>query len=156
LTVAAWILTALLAGQIVYGAFVAGLDAGYMFNTFPKMLGRWVPPGLDQFEPAWVNLVQNATCVQFIHRWLGGCLLAGVLAFWWVSRKKHLARSQRNAVRLLAGLTATQFCLGVATLLLKVPVSLATLHQVMACLLLGAALWVNHSLMKRTPQEVSA
>lgn len=129
--------------QIVYGAFVAGLNAGYMFNTFPKMLGRWLPPGLLDLEPVWMNLVQNAATVQFIHRALAWGLLLGVMAFWGYAKRFDLGRKPKMAIHAMVGLLGLQFVLGVMTLLLKVPVTLAVLHQVTACLLLGAAVTVN-------------
>ena len=50
------------------GAFVAGLDAGLVYNSFPKFADRWVPDDLFALRPKWKNLFENATTVQFNHR----------------------------------------------------------------------------------------
>lgn len=149
LWVASLVLLGLVSLQILYGAFTAGLDAGYMFNTFPRMLGRWVPPGLMAFEPAWLNLLRNATTVQFVHRYLAWTLLVAVGAFWLWSRRYDLSRRQRIPMAMVTSLMVAQFAVGVATLVLVVPVPLAVVHQVLACLLLGAVLALVHALKPR-------
>jgi heme a synthase len=67
---------ALLVVTIVSGAFVAGLRAGYLYNTFPLMGGYWLPPGLFHLEPAWLNFFENPVTAQFTHRVLGVSTLA--------------------------------------------------------------------------------
>lgn len=52
------------------GAFVAGLDAGLVYNTYPKMSDKWIPDDLLAFSPKWKNFFENSTAVQFDHRWL--------------------------------------------------------------------------------------
>ena len=52
------------------GAFVAGLDAGLVYNSFPKMAGRWVPEDIASLSPKPINITENPTTVQFNHRWL--------------------------------------------------------------------------------------
>lgn len=61
--------------QIAYGAFVAGLDAGKAFNTYPLMGGGWLPPGGWRLEPPLLNLLDNIATVQWIHRTLPVVLL---------------------------------------------------------------------------------
>jgi cytochrome c oxidase assembly protein subunit 15 len=135
--------------QIAYGAFTAGLDAGYAYNTFPLMMGRWVPPGAAALDPFWSNLVSNPATVQFVHRSLGWVLAFAVAGLWWWSCILDLPPRARLAVRLAAALTVLQFGLGIATLLLMVPVVLGVLHQVVACLLLAAGVLLLHSLRGR-------
>ena len=53
---------------IFTGAFVAGLDAGLTYNTWPKMADRWIPSDLMAYKPAWSNFFENPTTVQFDHR----------------------------------------------------------------------------------------
>ena len=65
-----WIF-AILILQIIYGAFTAGLKAGYGWNTFPKMGGQWIPEGLLPLVPWWRNFFEHQMTVQFIHRCLG-------------------------------------------------------------------------------------
>lgn len=129
----AWAVLALVYLQVLSGALVAGLDAGQHYNTFPSMDGLWLPPELWVREPLWLNAFENPTTVQFDHR-LGAYLVAlAVLALAWCQRG-------RGAALMLAAL-ALQFGLGVATLLLQVPVVLGVAHQAGAILLFMAVLW---------------
>ena len=59
--------------DLITGAFVAGLDAGLTYNTWPKMADRWVPDDLWALAPRWKNVFENATTVQFNHRYLVCC-----------------------------------------------------------------------------------
>jgi cytochrome c oxidase assembly protein subunit 15 len=138
----AWVtgLVTLLVVQIVWGAFVAGLNAGYFYNTFPTMQGYWLPPHGGQLEPFARNLVDNPATVQFIHRTLGILLLALTVAAWAsLARDPTVDAVRRRIFHGFAGLILVQFWLGVFTLVLVMPISLATLHQVTACLLTGTA-----------------
>ncbi len=121
--------------QIIYGAFVAGLDAGLTHNTFPKMGRHWIPNDMDLLSPLWSNLVENPVTLQFIHRWLGASvLLLGLyIVFKNYASKEKLLRHTVYAF----GLTLlVQFSLGALTIVHYVPLSLASLHQVCACILL--------------------
>src|SRR3546814_7315684 len=60
----------LLLGQIIYGAFTAGLGAGYAFASWPLMGDSLFPAGVPMLDPAWTNAIDNPVVVQFIHRWL--------------------------------------------------------------------------------------
>lgn len=137
------VITGLIAVQIVYGAFVAGLHAGIGYNTFPTMNGRWIPAMMGQLDPAWLNLFENTVTVQFIHRGIAWLLLlvVGVFSFGMLRRRPDPAI--RRAVLLLILAMAGQFLLGVWTLLAVVPVSLASLHQAGACVLLLASVYLN-------------
>lgn len=141
------VITAVLLVQILYGAFTAGLHAGYGFNTFPKMNDEWFPSGFFRADilPTWLNTVENPIAVQFIHRWTGTVLVAAVLALGWAVRRLTLAPFRARAIRDLVIGTVVQFVLGVATLLMVVPISLGTLHQLGACLLLLLAVRALHA-----------
>lgn len=134
--------------QILWGAFVAGLDAGLTYNTFPLMDGRWIPKGMLLLEPAWRNSFENITMVQFNHR-IGGmfAMLAALFFAVLLWRVGRLAGRFRGLALLVIGLTASQFALGVATLLLVVPVPLASLHQVTALCLFLLAIYANNVLI---------
>lgn len=125
---------------IVFGAFVAGLRAGLMYNTFPLMGGQWVPDGVLAMRPIWRNAFENPVAVQFVHRCLAVSTLLLVLANWWRLRRLSLARSQRIALHALVAMTVVQVGLGLAALLWRVPVVVGTLHQGGAVLLLSAVL----------------
>jgi cytochrome c oxidase assembly protein subunit 15 len=130
------------------GGFVAGIRAGFSYNTFPLMDGRLVPEGYWDLAPALKNFTANIAAVQFNHRLLASAVLvvasiAGVLAW------RRLAPGfARNAVLALAGSVLLQYALGIATLLAVVPVWLGTLHQSIAVLVLAAALAAIHGLRR--------
>lgn len=141
-----WIITATLAYMVVTGGFVAGIRAGFAYNTFPLMNGHVVPPEIFMIDPWYLNFFNNMATVQFDHR-LGAWLLALLVPwFWWKARQEALTSRANLAIGLLLGMLALQIALGIATLLLLMPVPLAAAHQGGAVLLLGAALLVNHAL----------
>ena len=128
------------------GGFVAGLRAGFTYNTFPLMDGQWVPPGYAELTPFLHNWTANIAAVQFNHRLLA--TLAGIAALaaaGWAWRALP-AGFARGAVLALGGTVALQYALGVATLLLVVPPWLGTLHQAVAVGVLSAALVALHAL----------
>ena len=109
------------------GAFVAGLRAGHAYNTFPLMDGHLIPPGLWAMQPWWLNLFENGLTVQFTHRLLALLTLAAVLGLW--AARGALRKAGRWVLHLLALAGLAQVALGIATLLLVVPVPLASAHQ---------------------------
>jgi cytochrome c oxidase assembly protein subunit 15 len=119
--------------QIAAGGFVAGLDAGQGYNTWPLMDGALVPSGLGAMDPWWLNLFENAMTVQFDHRLLAYLVLA--LALWQVARRRDLP-----AILFLAAVLL-QVALGITTLLLHVPLHVALVHQSGALVVLAAAVW---------------
>ena len=131
----------------VPGAFVAGLDAGLVYNSFPKFADRWIPEDLLQFSPALRNITENPTCVQFDHRLLGvaSLLLISATALK-ASRTPGLPPHIRAAALALGAMGWCQVGLGISTLLLYVPVSLAALHQSGALATLSLAMWTAHDM----------
>ncbi|HMO50290.1 MAG TPA: COX15/CtaA family protein [Kiritimatiellia bacterium] len=141
--VAVWGLAALLVMQIVWGAFVAGLNAGFIYNTYPKMQGYWLAPFWNHLEPLWINAFDNPILVQFIHRTLGVILVLYTLVTWWfVRRDAEASGYARGAMAFMVVGMAVQFGLGVLTLLWMVPLALGVMHQVMACVLVGGLTWL--------------
>ena len=119
------------------GGMVAGIRAGSAYNTFPLMNGHLVPPEILMLEPWWRNFGYNMATVQFVHRGFFWLLCILIPLAWWKARGKGSSTVLLAAFVLQAGL-------GIATLLLKVPVVLAAAHQAGAVLLLAAALWYAH------------
>lgn len=117
--------------QIAAGAFVAGLDAGLAYNTWPLMDGAWVPAGLDRLQPLWRNLFENVLTVQFVHRTIAYLILLQVLFM-------YVAGMRRGWLPRIALLLLLQVGLGILTLLGAVPISLALGHQALAFMLAGA------------------
>ena len=140
------ILILLVALTIAGGGFVAGLNAGLVYNTFPLMDGSFVPPGYAQLEPFVRNWFENIPAVQFDHRLLAMITAGSVLVFWLLGQRAALPRHVRLALHALLLAAASHFGLGVSTLLLVVPIPLAAMHQAGAVLLLTAAILFRHSL----------
>ena len=136
-----WTLS-LLGLQLLFGAYVAGLEAGYAFNTWPKMGQEWFPADTPMLRPFIVNFADNPIVVQFVHRWLAwivaGFALALAIAAW-------EQRFRLEAVAVVAAVTL-QILLGVATLLSGVEIWIAVTHQAMAALLLAAIIVTSHRL----------
>lgn len=134
----AWAFLALLAAQITWGAFVAGLRAGLFFNTFPTMGGAWVSPLVGETAPLWRDLLENPATVQFTHRWLAVAVVLGAGA---LAAAMWRTRPTRRAALLVGGAAVLQFNLGILTLLFfrDAPVALGALHQGGAVVLVGAA-----------------
>ena len=152
----AWALAWLVFAMVLTGGFVAGIRAGFAYNTFPLMNGHLVPPEILMLEPWWRNFFWNMATVQFDHR-LGAWLLAIVVpvAWWRVMRSDPDARA-RVAAHLVLAMLVVQLALGIATLLLVVPLSLAAAHQAGAVVLFALALNLAHALARRTPARVAA
>ncbi len=148
-------LTGLVLLTIASGGFVAGLRAGFTYNTFPLMNGKLIPDGLLLMEPLWRNFFENITTVQFDHRVLAILLGVLIVVFWWRARRGYAARQVRLALDLLLAALLAQIALGIATLLLVVPISLAAAHQGGAVLLLTAILNAAHVLRYPDTQPVS-
>src|SRR3954468_9542179 len=130
-----WALCAL-ALQLMYGAYVAGLDAGFAYNSWPKMGDEWFPSDTPMMRPWLANLVDNPIVVQFIHRWLAWAVALAVallVAAAWV-------RGRRGYATALVIAVAFQISLGIATLLSGVRIPLAAAHQGMAVILLATIL----------------
>lgn len=127
----------LTAVTMLWGAFTAGLDAGMVYNTFPLMGGRIVPPELGFHTPLVYDLTHNPVSVQFVHRWLGVTTCAAALSF----TTHALRRGVRGWVFLLpGGMALVQVALGIATLVLGVPLALAAAHQAGALILMAMVL----------------
>uniref|UniRef100_A0A1A8F9H6 COX15 homolog, cytochrome c oxidase assembly protein n=1 Tax=Nothobranchius korthausae TaxID=1143690 RepID=A0A1A8F9H6_9TELE len=130
------------------GAFVAGLDAGLVYNSFPKMADRWIPDDLLAFSPTIKNFFENPTTVQFDHRILGISSLAAITGLYLFSRRMVLPRRAKVAIGLLAVMAYTQVALGISTLLFYVPTPMAATHQSGSVALLTFAIWVLAELRK--------
>uniref|UniRef100_G3NWT9 Cytochrome c oxidase assembly homolog 15 (yeast) n=1 Tax=Gasterosteus aculeatus TaxID=69293 RepID=G3NWT9_GASAC len=130
------------------GAFVAGLDAGLVYNSFPKMGERWIPDDLLAFSPALKNVFENPTTVQFDHRILAISTMTAITGLYLFSRRMLLPRRAKVAISLLTAMAYGQVALGISTLLLYVPTPLAAVHQSGSVALLSLAIWVLAELRK--------
>ncbi len=140
------VLGVVLALQVIWGAFTAGLKAGRYDNTFPLMEGHLIPPSLYWLEPTILNLVQNPIGVQWMHRVLGTLLLLAVLGVFLVVRRAGVDAATRGYAALFLSLVAVQYLLGVTTLLLVVPIPVAVTHQATAMVIFGVwVAWLHHA-----------
>jgi cytochrome c oxidase assembly protein subunit 15 len=141
------LLVVLVFAMVVTGGLVAGIRAGLAYNTFPLMNGHWIPPEILQLQPWWKNLGYNMATVQFDHRLVAASLALLVPAAWFAVRSAHgTGRQAQWAATALLLAVAIQIALGIATLLLRVPVGLGTAHQGWAVVVLSGALWLRHAL----------
>ena len=144
---------AMLSLTILAGGFTAGLHAGLTYNTFPLMDGRLVPDGYAMLRPFVRNLTENVAAVQFDHRLLATVTLILVSALAVISWRSALSKALSVCI---AAAVVGQYLLGIATLLLVVPVGVATLHQCGAVLLLTVILAVMHRLPAASPRRIEA
>ena len=133
------------------GALVAGNHAGLAFNTYPLMAGQLVPAGLFPLHPWYLGALLDVTTVQFDHRALAAVLAVAVPSFWIAARRAPLDARARGWCHLVLAAFLAQFGLGVATLLLAVPLPLAALHQANAMVFFVATLGAGHALRWPTP-----
>lgn len=130
------------------GAFVAGLDAGLIYNSFPKMGDHWVPPEYLSHQPTYRNFFENPSTVQFNHRILGITTFSSVVGLWLAARPANLPPRARLAVNAMLAVAIAQVSLGIATLLYYVPTELAATHQAGSLTLLTMAIWFVGELKK--------
>ena len=148
----AYALTVLVFVMVLSGGLIAGIRAGFAYNTFPLMNGRLVPPEILMMHPWYLNFFNNMATVQFDHRLIAWVLALLIPLFWWrVRTTPALPRRARTGATLLLAMLAVQATLGICTLLLVVPLPLAAAHQAGALLLFAASLNVVHALRWTLP-----
>ena len=136
--------------QIIYGAFVAGLDAGWIHNHWPLMNeGKWIHETVFiEQNPTYLNFLEGKSGVQFVHRTLAYVVAILILAIWYKANRLTLTSFQKKGINVLLIMVGIQFLLGVLTLVLAVPVWLGVLHQVGAFILLSAMTFTLHRFSK--------
>lgn len=148
-----WLVMGLLCIQIIYGAFVAGLKAGRLYNTFPKMGDEWIASSIPYSlnESGTTALISDVSVVQFIHRYSAYFVVMMFIALYVYAYNLHNARMQKllstekmKAVNLLPYAILFQFLLGVLTLIYAVPVWLGVLHQLGAFILFALIVFLLH------------
>lgn len=137
---------AILFVQLLYGAWVAGLNAGQVANTWPDMHGGFLPAGIDLSRGVGWALVHDPYLVHFVHRWWAWVVVAAMVVFARLVRKVPGARPASIAIHSAFG---TQVILGILTVLTGVAIWLAALHQAVGALLVAATVWGAHELGRR-------
>jgi len=149
------VLFILLTIQIIYGAFVAGLKAGFIINTYPLMAGYLVHPSIGKaFSESGISAMFNhLVTVQFIHRTMALILVLFGTYTWWAFRTKIRTSAVRTSLNLIVITFLCQFILGILTLIYVVPVWLGVLHQFGSIVLLTVLIFQLHSIIyaRRNP-----
>jgi cytochrome c oxidase assembly protein subunit 15 len=145
LRLGAWLLVAVVSLQIVWGAFMAGSRAGYLYTSFPLMNGAVVPRGAFQSGGFLNSMVMDPMTIHVVHRWFAWFVVGAVFLFWSKARAAADTRQRERSLTLLAGVVVVQFLLGVLTVVLSIPTWLGVAHQGGGVLLLAAAVMAAHA-----------
>jgi len=143
------IMTALITLEIAIGGFVAGLDGGLIYTNFPMMGEHWIAADLFHLSPWWSNVFENPATAQFLHRLMSGFVAIALISLVVRGRRAELPQSLKRRFYYLPFGLLLQAALGIATLMLVVPLPLAVAHQAGAFLLITISLYAMHGLKTR-------
>jgi cytochrome c oxidase assembly protein subunit 15 len=135
--------------QLLFGAYTAGLNAGYVSNTWPLMYGDLIPENLDFSGNLWAKINNDHYIIHFIHRWWAWVTVGMLITLAWRIRKQ----SKKAAIAIHSAYSA-QMLLGIATVLTSVNINFAVLHQAVGALVVISVAWGLH-LLGRNAQEAS-
>ena len=127
--------------QIIYGAFVAGLEAGKIYNTWPKMNDKWIAESVYAITPVWRNFTEGLAGIQFVHRTLAFIILFLVIYFYTSAKKINLNKKDMYAVNTVSIIVLLQIFFGVLALINSVPIWLGSIHQILAFFLLASCVY---------------
>ncbi len=136
--------------QILIGGFVAGLNAGFIYNDWPTMGGGFVPDDFFHLSPWYMNFLENVATIQFSHRIVAYLLFVAVLCFYIASKRAEIDGRSRKWAHLVMAAVFLQIILGIWTLISVVPISLGALHQAGGMIVLCASVGALHSLSRET------
>lgn len=143
--------------QIIYGAFVAGRDAGKIHNFWPHMNpGEFISPVSFSMTPFLDNFIINSSGIQFVHRYMAFVVVFLVIWIWYRVKSDFNIKSLTLPAHFMLGMVCVQFCLGVFTLLFAVPLTLGVLHQLGALLLLLGCVWMIQRVKSMGRNQVKA
>jgi cytochrome c oxidase assembly protein subunit 15 len=141
---------------MIFGGFVAGKKAGLIYNTYPSMGGKFLPSEWADLSPLWLNFFENDATIQFVHRWLAIVVLLKVMTLGLSSVKKQPENKVlHQAVGVMISTVFLQVILGILAICYRVPITIGTLHQGVAALLITSVLWVTFQagLQKQSKQS---
>ncbi|MCH8331223.1 MAG: COX15/CtaA family protein, partial [Bacteroidetes bacterium] len=144
-TFSKWI-TIVISVQIFFGGFMSGTHAALFAPTFPDIAGHMIPSGMFSLSPFWINIFENAPTLHFIHRGIAYILTVMIVVLWFKAIKEPGLKIPTSIMLVLLALQVT---IGIMTLLNSVgeiPVVLASLHQIVAVLLLTSAVYLHFRL----------
>lgn len=128
--------------QLMFGAFTAGLDAGYVSSTWPLMNDQLVPQGIAWLGSLWATLSSDPYLVHFMHRWWAWVAAAALIL---LARKARRAGHWGASIAINATI-GTQIVLGIATVMSGIALPLAVLHQAVGALVVASAAWGAHAI----------
>ncbi|MBA4090837.1 MAG: heme A synthase [Sphingobium sp.] len=131
--------------QLMLGAFTAGLDAGYVSNTWPLMNDHVVPEGIQWLGSLWATVSSDPYLVHFLHRWWAWVAAVALV----VLARRAKQAGQRGASIAINAAVGTQILLGIATVISGIALPLAVLHQAVGALVVAAAAWGAHAVGAR-------
>ncbi|MBF0165344.1 MAG: COX15/CtaA family protein [Magnetococcales bacterium] len=138
---------------VLSGGFVAGAKAGYGYNTFPTMHGQWFPDAYWDLQPAWLNPFENPVAIQWDHRLLATITFFTVLGYGLLGRRAGAPRRVHVMYQHIMFAVLLQVVLGIATLVLHVPIGLAWAHQVWSMMLFTYALYIHYHMQTGQSRE---
>ncbi|MDI1296570.1 MAG: COX15/CtaA family protein [bacterium] len=131
--------------QLMFGAFTAGLDAGYVSNTWPLMNDHLVPEGISWLGSTWATISSDPYLVHFIHRWWAWI---AAIALVMLARKAKQGGQRGPSIAINAAV-GTQILLGIATVVSGIALPLAVLHQAVGAIVVASAAWGAHAVGQR-------
>jgi len=131
--------------QLMFGAFTAGLDAGYVSSTWPLMNDHLVPEGIQWLGSLWATVSSDPYLVHFIHRWWAWVAAAMLILL----ARKAKGAGHRGASIAINAAVGTQVLLGIATVISGIALPLAVLHQAVGALVVAVAAWGAHAVGSR-------
>jgi cytochrome c oxidase assembly protein subunit 15 len=143
-----WIMMAVITLEIAIGGFVAGLDGGFVYTNFPMMGEHWIAPDLFFQSPWWINFFENPVAAQFLHRLTAGFVAIALITLVVRARRIDLDQALKRRFYYLPFGLLGQAALGIATLMLVVPLPLAVAHQAGAFILFSLGLYALHGLRR--------
>ncbi len=137
---AAWT-SGILLIQLLLGAWVAGLNAGYVASDWPTMQGKLYPDGVDWSRGVLFALANDPYLLHFLHRWWAWVVVAALVVF-----ARQVRPIERKASIAIHSAFGTQILLGIAVVMTGMNIVLAVLHQAVGALVVGATAWGAHVL----------
>jgi len=139
LTRASVIAAAILFIQLLLGAWVAGLNAGYVASDWPMMQGKLVPDGIDWDQGLLYAFTHDLILLHFLHRWWAWVVVAALVIF-----SRRVRGIERGASKAIHNAFGTQILLGIATVMSGMNIILAVLHQAVGATVVAAFTWGAH------------
>lgn len=126
--------------QLMWGAYVAGLNAGYVANDWPLMQGRFIPDGIEWHGSLWATISSDPYLIHFFHRWWAWVTAVMLILL----ARKAKAAGNRGASIALNAAVGTQICLGISTVLTGIALPVAVAHQAVGAIVVLATTWAAH------------